>query len=318
MSPFTSVEHVDDALKHYCLRPSKITGRQLSASTAQRLSYLMTSDAKRIFASGLTGNELMWAIDRAFEKEPRTHRSLGLVMLAHFANYYGVLSNEETKWWSAEGNKRYKPSKPVAERILQRDALKAYFDGFLLQPTDQFTAARLYCYSALLLLSGARRKAITDLRMSEMRVTETELTLSIQRLKSANTAPQVIHIPLDVPLPNGRPFGEALYSWLDARFQNEYVFMDTTNSHGTGLPTSIRHQMDKHAQKAGIDYITPHMFRFTCASIIADHVGLKQAQQLLGHSEMRTTMRYAGLAYDNVSRATISNGFGQFATHQDD
>lgn len=317
MSPFTTVAQVDDALRHYCLRPSKITGRQLSPATAKRLDNLMTDDAKRAFASGLTGNELMWAIDRAYENEARTHRSLGLVMLAHFANYYGLITDQETKWWSAEGNKRYKPSKPVAERILQRDKLKAYFDQFLAQSPDHFTAARLYCYSSLLLLSGARQKAILQLRMADMRVTETELTISIQRLKSANTAPQVIHLPLDVPLPNGRPFGEALYAWLDTRFPNEHLFMDTTNSHGTGLAMSIRHQMDKCAAKAGIDYITPHMFRFTCASIIADHVGIKQAQQLLGHSELRTTMRYAGLAYENVSRATITNGFGQFATHQD-
>lgn len=317
MSPFTTVAQVDDALKHYCLRPSKTTGRQLSPATAQRLGYLMTHEAKRVFASGLRGNELMWALDRAFESEARTHRSLGLVMLSHFANYYGLLTDAEAKWWSAEGNKRYKPSKPVAERILQRDELKAYFDQFLTKTPDHFTAARLYCFSALLLLSGARRKAIVQLRMSDLRVTETELTLSLERLKSANTAPQIIHIPLDVPLPNGRPFGEALYAWLDARLPNDRLFMDTTNQHGSGLAMSIRHQMDKYAARAGLSHISPHMFRFTCASIISDHVGIKQAQQLLGHSELRTTMRYAGLAYDNVSRSSISNGFGQFATHVD-
>jgi hypothetical protein len=40
---------------------------------------------------------------------------------------------------------------------------------------------------------------------------------------------------------------------------------------------------------------------------------LKQAQQLLGHSDMRTTLRYAGHFYDNVSRKTIANGFSSFA-----
>lgn len=317
MSLFTTEAQVEDALLHYCLRPSKITGRQLARSTARRLSYLMTNEAKSVFASGLTGNELMRAIDRSFEGKPRTYRSLGVVMLAHFANYYGILSDEDTKWWSAEGNKRYKPSKPVAEKIIQRNELKSYFDGFLVDSQDYFTAARLYCFSSLLLLTGARSKAILQLRMADLRVTETEVTVTIERLKSANTAPQVIHIPLDVPLPNGRPFGEALYTWLDIRRNHDRLFMDINGGYGPGLSMSMRHQMDKHARRAGIQHITPHMFRFTCASIVADHVGLKQAQQLLGHSEMRTTLRYAGQFYDNVSRTTISNGFVQFANHTD-
>lgn len=315
MSTFTSTDQVADALEHYCLRPSKITGRQLSVSTARRLRYLMTDEAKSVFASGLTGGDLMRALDRCYENEARTYRSLGIVMLAHFANYYGLLSDAECKWWSAEGNKRYKPSKPVKERIISREDLKVYFDGFLEKSPDHFTASRLYCLSSLLLLTGARAQAIIEIKVSDIKITETEAAISIRRLKSANTEPQVIHIPLDVPLPNGRPFGEALYGWLDVRLQNDLMFMDVNNTHGSGLGMSIRHQMEKHGKRHGLKHITPHMFRFTCASIISDHVGLKQAQQLLGHSEMRTTLRYAGHYYDNVSKATISNGFNQFANH---
>lgn len=312
---FTSVDQVTDALAHYCLRPSRTTGRPLADSTAKRLGYLLTDDIKQVFASGLRGNDLMWAIDRAYEGSARTNRSLGIVMLAQFANYYGMLSDEEAKWWSVEGNKRYKPLKPVSERIIQRDALKVYFDGFLEQSPDHFTAARLYCISSLLLLTGARALAIFELKMTDIKLTETDATITMRRLKSSNTAPQIIHIPLDVPLPNGRPFGEALYGWLDIRLQNDMLFMDVNNACGRGLGMSIRHQMEKHGKRLGLPKFTPHMFRFTCASIISDHVGIKQAQQLLGHTELRTTMRYAGQFYDNVSKATISNGFNQFATH---
>lgn len=317
MSPFTTVAQVEDAMKHYCLRPSKITGRQLSDATAKRLGYLMSDEAKRLFASGLTGNDLMWAIDAAFVHEPRTYRTLGIVMLAQFASYYGMLTDDQAKWWASEGNKRYKPATPVAERIMSREELKTYFDGFLTMPPDGFVNTRLYCFSALLMVTGARHRAIVNLKMSDMRLTDTELTISITRLKSANNAQHVIHIPLDTPLPNGRPFGEALYGWLNLRPGHQMLFVDVNGVHGPGLFMAIRHQIAKHSSALGMRHVTPHMFRFTCASIIADHVGIKQAQQLLGHSEMRTTLRYAGQFYDNVSRTTIANGFNQFASHKD-
>jgi integrase len=315
MVTFTSAAAVDEGLEHYSLRPSKMTGRPLAATTVRRIRYFMTPKAKDVFTSGLTGHELMIAIDRAFETESKTHRSIGIIMIAQFANYYGLIDDEVYAWWSKEGDKRYKPNKPVAERIIQRDKLKRYFDRFLQDDPNHFTAARLYCFSSILLLTGARQHAIVELKMDEFTLTETEMTINIKRLKSANSALHTIHVPLDVLLPNGRPFGEALYRYLSLRFNNEYFFMDTENRHGSGLHMSLRHQMERHGKLADCGHITPHMFRFTCASIISDHIGVRQAQQLLGHTDMKTTLRYAGHFYDNVSKATISNGFSSFSNH---
>lgn len=306
---FTTHEEVANALEHFLLRPSKSTGQQITAHTAKSVRYFFTPKVKDAFCSGLTDGELMREIDHALLGESKTHRSIGVVCISQFANYYGLTSRETHLWWSREGNKRYKPNKPVSERIISKENLKKYFDAFLSDDPSHFTQARLYLYSALLLLSGARQRAIINLKMSDITLTESELTLSIKRLKCANISRQIIHIPLDVKLPNGRPFGEAVYRYLALRPSTDELFVDTLGVHGPGLFMSMMHQMERQGKRTGIGHVTPHMFRFTCASIVSDHVGIKQAQQLLGHTDMKTTLRYAGQFYNNVSRSTIANGF---------
>lgn len=306
---FQSVEEVSNALEHFLIRPSKSTGRQITEHTAKTVRYYFTPKVKEALCSTLRDGELMREIDWALQDESKSHRSIGIVAISQFANYYEMVSDEVHRWWVREGNKRYKPNKPVSERIISKENLKRYFDMFLLDDPNHFTQSRLYLYSALLLLSGARQKAIVSLNYEDLSLTETELTISIRRLKSFNVARQLIHIPLDVKLPNGRPFGEALYRYLAVRPNTKELFVDTLGVHGPGLFMSMMHQMERQGKRAGIGHVTPHMFRFTCASIVSDYVGLKQAQQLLGHSDIKTTMRYAGQFYTNVSRTTITNGF---------
>lgn len=306
---FASVDEVSNALEHYLLRPSKSTGRQISKETARVARYFFTDPVKQLLCTDLRGGDLMRAIDNVLVDSPKTHRSIGMVTIAQFAMYYEMISEELYLWWVREGNRRYKPNKTVAERIIPKDKLKAYFDGFLSDDPTNFTQSRLYLFSSLLLLSGARQKAIVKLNYEDLLITESELTISIKRLKSYNTERQLIHIPMDVKLPNGRPFGEALYRYLSVRPSTVELFVDVDGVHGTGLAMSMVHQMERHAKRAGLGHVTPHMFRFTCASIVSDYVGIKQAQQLLGHHDMRTTMRYAGQFYDNVSRTTIANSF---------
>lgn len=310
---FQSVDEVSNAIEHFLLRTSKSTSRQITAGTARNTRYHFTPKVREVLCSGLSDGELMREIDHALLGESKTHRTIGVVAIAQFANYYELINDEVYKWWAREGNRRYKPNKPVSERIISKENLKKYFDLFLQDDPSHFTQARLYLYSALLLLSGARQKAIVSLNMEDITLTESELTLSIVRLKSSNTARQEIHIPLDVKLPNGRAFGEAVYRYLALRPNTKELFVDTLGVHGPGLFMSMMHQMEKHGKRAEIGHVTPHMFRFTCASIVSDYVGIKQAQQLLGHSELRTTMRYAGQFYANVSKTTISHGFGSLS-----
>jgi integrase len=315
MGHFSSRDEVRHALEHYLLRPSKMTGKQLSEHTAIRNRIFMTDDVKDVFCTDFRDGDFMRAVDRALEQESKSHRTVGIATIAQVANYYGIISDKEYSWWSREARRRYKPNKTVAERIIPKDNLKKYFDSLLELDLDSMTNARLYIYSALLLLTGARQKAIINLKMSDISISQTECTLQLTRLKSAQSSKQVIHIPLDTPLPNGRVFAEPLYAYLTLRATNEYFFVDVLGVHGPGLFMSCMHHMRRHGHYSGIGHITPHMFRFTTASIVSDHVGIKQAQYLLGHSDIKTTMRYASLQYENTSRSSISTAFNTLSAN---
>lgn len=315
MGHFNSREEVKHALEHYLLRPSKMTGRRLSEHTAIRNRIFMTDDVKDVFCTSLKDGDFMRAVDRALEKSSKSHRTVGIATIAQVANYYGIIDDKEYSWWSKEARRRYKPNKTVAERIIPKDNLKKYFDGFAELDQELMTNHRLYIYSALLLVTGARQRSIIDLKMEDISISQTECTIAITRLKSAMTTKQIIHIPLDTPLPNGSVFAEPLYNYLAVRPTSEWFFVDVNGLHGSGLFMSLMHQMSRLGRYTNIGHVTPHMFRFTTASIVSDHVGIKQAQYLLGHSDIKTTMRYASLQYENTSRSTISGAFNALSAN---
>ena len=306
---FTSREQVQDAVEHYLLRPSKVTGNALSKEFKKRVRLCFNDPVKDLIVSGLRGNDLMRAVDAYLATRARTYASIGMVIISQVAHYYDLITEEEYLRWMREGTSRYKAKIPVQEKILNREQLKQYFDIFLMHPYDDFFNARLYLYSAMLLLTGARKGAILDLKTSDFKLTEIDMVINIKRLKSGNHTEQTIYIPLDVPLPNGQKFGEALYRYLSLKPVSEYLFCDMEGLQKSGLFMSLYHRMMAQGAKIGLKRLTPHMFRFTCASIVADHVGVRQAQQLLGHSDYKTTLKYANMFYDNTSKASISTAF---------
>lgn len=310
---FTTRAEVESAIEHYLMRPSRITGEHLSPSYKKRVRLSFSDEIKDLVLGNLRGGDLMRAIDIELTKRKRTYSSVGLVVIAQVLYYYDYINEEEYKRWMREGTNRYKPRRPLSEKIMSKDQLKAYFDIFLTYPYEDFFASRLYVYSALLLITGARSGAIIPVKMTDFTLTETEMTLKIKRLKSGNHQYQVIHVPLDVPLPNGQKFGEALYRYLSVRPSSEYLLCDEDGAHKSGITMSMNHRMNRHGRNLGMDRLTPHMFRFTCASIISDHVGVRQAQQLLGHADLKTTLRYANVFYDNTSKVSIANGFNALA-----
>jgi integrase len=311
---FTSRAEVQDAVEHFLLRPSRITGEPLSEFYKKRVRHCFDDTAKDLFVSGLRGGDLMRAVDKHLATRARTYASIGMVVISQVAYYYDLLTESEYIKWMREGASRYKPKRPVSEKILNKEQLKDYFDIFLDYSYDHFYNARLQCYASLLLLTGARSGAIVPVKMKDFTLTETDMTLKIKRLKSGNHQEQVIHIPLDVPLPHGKKFGEVLYQWLSIKPVADYLFCDLNGDHKSGIQMALYHRMFDQGQKIGMERVTPHMFRFTCASIVADHVGVRQAQQLLGHSDYKTTLRYANIFYDNTSKTSISTAFGTLAS----
>ncbi len=75
--------------------------------------------------------------------------------------------------------------------------------------------------------------------------------------------------------------------------------------HKDGSPIrDVRKSFGSTCRKAGIDDFHPHDLRHTCAAwLVQQGVPIRDVSELLRHSDIRITMRYAHLAPENVRRA---------------
>ena len=77
---------------------------------------------------------------------------------------------------------------------------------------------------------------------------------------------------------------------------NDFIFINKTNNKVIG-ETTIRRNLTKYSEKAGLHYIKIHEFRHSCATyLINKNVDPKDIASWLGHSSVDTTLRvYAHL-----------------------
>lgn len=93
---------------------------------------------------------------------------------------------------------------------------------------------------------------------------------------------------------------------------NEYLFVSRRGSHAIST-TSIYKRVKRIAQDAGIEperlkMITPHKLRHTLATnLVSDGVDIKVIQEVLGHSAIATTMRYAHVRSSKMDDALLSH-----------
>ena len=79
-------------------------------------------------------------------------------------------------------------------------------------------------------------------------------------------------------------------------------------THGDGQPIKdVRGSLEKACQIAGIERITPHVLRHTCASwLVQAGVPLYSVQRWLGHSTIKMTERYAHLAPEHLQEGVAA------------
>ncbi len=86
---------------------------------------------------------------------------------------------------------------------------------------------------------------------------------------------------------------EALRTRLAQRGRMDEDDLVFTSRNGTPLTTNnVRRQLRHVLDLAGIEGVTPHMFRRTAATAINDRASVELAAALLGHTDPRTTLRH--------------------------
>lgn len=105
-----------------------------------------------------------------------------------------------------------------------------------------------------------------------------------------------------VPLPERVLFTLRRY-WATARPAGPQLFPGKTPGRGIS-PDAVRHHLHVAADKVGLQKrVTPHVLRHSFATHLLElGTDIRVIQMLLGHSSIRTTLRYARVTHPHVAR----------------
>ena len=171
----------------------------------------------------------------------------------------------------------------VRERYLSRDEAQRLIQALQSSPRQEARVLQL------LLLTGARKSEILKARWEHVHLEQRLLTVPLSksnRPRHIALSDEAVAVIRNLPRRPGCP-------WLFP-------------GHTPGKPLSDVYLFwNGLRQKLGIAEVRIHDLRHTFASILvnAGH-SLYEVQRLLGHSDPRTTMRYAHLGYGSMLAAT--------------
>lgn len=172
------------------------------------------------------------------------------------------------------------------ERYLKDDEALRLFEALEASPNPQ-----LPFIIAMLLLTGARRREVLDARWSDI-----DLDKRLWRIEFNKTG-KTRHVPVSQGL-------LSLLEKLPRQADNDYLFANSN----TGKPfVSIFHSWDTARRKAGLADLRIHDLRHSFASYLVNQGhSLYEVQKLLGHTQVKTTQRYAHLSHDSLLNAADS------------
>jgi len=195
--------------------------------------------------------------------------------------------------WEVEGMTRNPtagiepyPINNQRERYLKDDEALRLFEALEASPNPL-----LPYIVAMLLLTGARRREVLHARWHDL-----DLAQRLWRIEF-NMTGKTRHVPLSQG-------ALSLLAKLPRKEDNDYLFPNPK----TGKPfVSIFHSWDTARQKAGLKDVRIHDLRHSFASyVINQGHSLYEVQKLLGHTQVKTTQRYAHLSHDSLLSAADS------------
>ena len=136
---------------------------------------------------------------------------------------------------------------------------------------------------SLLLNAGLRRAEAAALRLDDLTIRPRSGHVQVRRGKGRKA--RRVELNKDVR--------SALQSWLDVRPESKGQAVFISQKGGRLRARSIAGVVVKLAEKAGLEDVTPHTLRHTCAKNLVDAgVSLDRVANALGHASLDTTRRY--------------------------
>lgn len=178
------------------------------------------------------------------------------------------------------------PENNKRERYLKDDEALRLFEALEASPNPL-----LPFIVAMLLLTGARKREVLDAKWEDL-----NLDKRLWRIEFNKTG-QTRHVPLSQGM-------LSLLEKLPRREGNEYLFP----SPKTGKPfVSIFNSWNTARHNAGLKDVRIHDLRHSFASyLINQGHSLYEVQKLLGHTQVKTTQRYAHLSNESLLNAADS------------
>ncbi|MDR5900315.1 tyrosine-type recombinase/integrase [Halomonas vilamensis] len=195
--------------------------------------------------------------------------------------------------WEVEGMTRNPtagidvyPVNNQRERYLKDDEALRLFEALEASPNPL-----LPFIVAMLLLTGARRREVLNARWEDV-----DLDSRLWRIEFNKTG-KTRHVPLSTG-------ALSLLAKLPRQDDNDYLFPNPK----TGKPfTALFRSWNTARQKAGLKDVRIHDLRHSFASyVINQGHSLYEVQKLLGHTQVKTTQRYAHLSHESLLSAADS------------
>jgi len=92
--------------------------------------------------------------------------------------------------------------------------------------------------------------------------------------------------------------------WKEVRPPGPYLFPNSKNPDGHMNVTTLQRGVRRAAERAGIEkHVTPHVLRHSFAThLLENGANLREVQTLLGHRNIRTTVRYTHVSRKHLAR----------------
>ncbi len=208
--------------------------------------------------------------------------------LIFFSQAYNIAIDLELKGITENPARNIKPFIENNERqrfLTKREAKK------LIIAVNQSLNPHLKYIVPLLILTGARRGEVLKAQWSHFNFTHMIWTIPISKSGKKRTI----------------PITDEVKEILDSIPNNsKYLFPSSV----TGKPqTNIFHAWDYARKRAGLKDVRMHDLRHSFASVLVNSGrSLYEVQQLLGHSNMKMTQRYAHLNNESLMKAASCAG----------